>query len=516
MLSKFYTGTVLYNSPTLPTAGTLTAKRTIYSIQSAYTPSIVLSIIRCSLETFISKMEFQNRFIFSKAGIALSTITGSLSCLSSFFIATFILRSTQNTTYHRILFILSSADICSSFAIALTTLPMPKDGIYPFASPSYGTTGTCEAQGLVFVIGSALQFCMNITLNIYYLCVIHFEMDDAKFKRLIEPILYFSSIIASTILPIVFLLKKNMLNPTPVDTFCGPRMYPDGCKIEDNPACRGDIGSMKLFFVGFNLCFWTGLGVLVVTMCTIIFTFVKRERMAKIEFSTPQEVIMGSPTTMMSTKTEVLALGDDDKDILDYKMHELKHARKTKVTIITQSLMYIGAFLIAWLVTGLMSVNPLVEDLYWAQVLKIGFQPLQGFFNALIFFYHKLYTFRLFVDGDATATEVLWFFITNPKKVPTGRNMISNLDIILSDDAVKKMRNIQSQQQTHSPKQHDECHQVNNYEVISSCHNVVFGENCDSEQEERAYSNIAYVGGHEPNNVFASEQGKVEMAHDTA
>jgi len=338
-------------------------------------------------------------------------------------------------------------------------------------------------------------------------------MDDAKFKRLIEPILYFSSIIASTVLPIFFLLKKNMLNPTPVDTFCGPRMYPDGCKIEDNPDCRGDIDSKKLFVFGFNFCFWTGLGVLVVTMCTIILTFVKRERMTKKEFSTPKEVIMESTTSIMCTKKEVLALGDDDKDILDYKMHELEHARKTKVIIIMQSLMYFGAFLITWLVTGLMALNPLLEDLYWAQVLKIGFQPLQGFFNALIFFYHKLYAFRLFVDRDATATEVLWLFITNPKKVPTGRNMISNLDIILSDNTVKKMRKILSQQETHS-KQHE--YQVNNYEVISSCHNVVFEEKCDSEQEERVYNNIAYVGGHEPNNVFAIEQGKVEMAHDTA
>ena len=83
-----------------------------------------------------------NSFYFTKAGFIIPTVTGSISCLSSLTIIAFILRSKSNTIYHRIMFGLSSADIITSLAIALTTLPMPKDVIYPFSGSSYVTIGT--------------------------------------------------------------------------------------------------------------------------------------------------------------------------------------------------------------------------------------------------------------------------------------------------------------------------------------------------------------------------------------
>ena len=85
-------------------------------------------------------------------------------------------RSKSNTTiYHRILkFCLSVADFVASFVIALTTLPMPKNVMYPFARPSYGTRiGTREAQGLAYfiVVGTStsivLSLCFISILGIY-------------------------------------------------------------------------------------------------------------------------------------------------------------------------------------------------------------------------------------------------------------------------------------------------------------------------------------------------------------
>jgi len=61
---------------------------------------------------------------------------------------------------------------------------MPKDVIYPFALASYGNVLTCEAQGLIYIIGNGICFAMNGILNIYYLCSLRFNMKEKNSLRL--------------------------------------------------------------------------------------------------------------------------------------------------------------------------------------------------------------------------------------------------------------------------------------------------------------------------------------------
>ena len=90
-------------------------------------------------------------FYYTKTGIIIPTITGSVSFLSSALIIFIIIRTVTATkhkwsAYYRIIFGLSLADCFTSLAIALTTIPMPKNVIYPFEMPSYGNILTCEVQ----------------------------------------------------------------------------------------------------------------------------------------------------------------------------------------------------------------------------------------------------------------------------------------------------------------------------------------------------------------------------------
>ena len=90
-------------------------------------------------------------FYFTKTGIIIPTVTGSVSFLSSALIIFIIIRTVTTSThkwsaYYRIIFGLSIADCFTSLATALTTIPMPKDVIYPFEMPSYGNILTCEVQ----------------------------------------------------------------------------------------------------------------------------------------------------------------------------------------------------------------------------------------------------------------------------------------------------------------------------------------------------------------------------------
>jgi len=103
----------------------------------------------------------------------------------------------------------------TSLAIALTTIPMPKDVIYPFAGRSYGTTATCEAQGLVFVIGSAIGIIMNAILNIYYLCTLRYKMKAATFSKFVEPILLVVGILLPVVTIITILANQGLINPNP-------------------------------------------------------------------------------------------------------------------------------------------------------------------------------------------------------------------------------------------------------------------------------------------------------------
>ena len=96
-------------------------------------------------------MRSSSSFYFTKTGIIIPMVTGTVSFLSSALIIFIIIRTVTTSThnwsaYYRIIFGLSIADCFTSLAIALTTIPMPKDVIYPFEMPSYGNILTCEVQ----------------------------------------------------------------------------------------------------------------------------------------------------------------------------------------------------------------------------------------------------------------------------------------------------------------------------------------------------------------------------------
>ena len=185
-------------------------------------------------------MDIPDRFYFTKACMVVTATIASISCLSSLATIMFILRSRKNTSYHRIMFGISFADIMTSAAMALTTLPMPRDVIYPFSGPSYGTVGTCEAQAFIYIVGGALTIAMISILNIYYVCILTLNVKLNRFARCIEPLLCVP-IIATVVTTVTFLLlRPRYLNPTPTDPFCAAGSYPYDCHNEAGNDLQGD------------------------------------------------------------------------------------------------------------------------------------------------------------------------------------------------------------------------------------------------------------------------------------
>ena len=108
--------------------------------------------------------------------------TASVSGLSSILIiyVIFVSRNGLSTSYHRILFGMSVFDLLASSAIALTTLPMPRDyeleGGFSWTGKTIGNNATCAAQGyFLYCIAGAISY--NAMLAVYYFHIIGIQKE---------------------------------------------------------------------------------------------------------------------------------------------------------------------------------------------------------------------------------------------------------------------------------------------------------------------------------------------------
>jgi hypothetical protein len=290
---------------------------------------------------------------------------------------------------------------------------MPKDVIYPFAMPSYGNIATCEAQGLVYMMGNAFVFYMNGILNIYYLCTLRYNMTEKTFRRYLEIPLFIVSLVISITLPSTALLNQELLNPSPSYPFCVANTYPLDCTKADNPECRGGGGRgalAPLFYCTIILFFFT----LMITMALIVHSFYRNARSLR-------KALKGNPSQEVDAEYEAL-----------------KRAQETSSIIGRQALMYIAAFLITWIFgfANFMWEETGNDNTELLSVLMIIFQPLQGLFNLIIFVYHKVQTLR-HADYDLTVAEALEKLILFPSRMED-RATVSNLNMVIDQFVVNQ------------------------------------------------------------------------------
>jgi hypothetical protein len=282
---------------------------------------------------------------------------------------------------------------------------MPKDVIYPFEMPSYGNISTCEAQGFIFMMGNGLAFCMNGILNIYYLCTLRYNMTEKTFRCYLEIPLFILSLAIFITLPSIALINQE-LNPDPTDPYCVPITYPVDCTKADNPECRGEGGRDTWYpatiAVG-SLSFFT----LMITMALVVHSFYRNERKLR------------------------KAVRDNHIKEGDEAYADLQYAQWSSGIITRQALMYIAAFFITW-IFGLVQISFFTEPNDTLFVLRMIFQPLQGFFNLIIFAYHKVYIVLL-SDEDVSFAEAVGIVFLHPDKM---KELVFTLDLDLEDDDI--------------------------------------------------------------------------------
>lgn len=382
-------------------------------------------------------------FYFSYAAFLLPTIAGTISLLCSLILVRLILISERNSVYHRIMFMISVADVSSSIAALLSTLPMPSDVIYPFRGISLGNTITCTIQGIAHAWGIGVGFCFNAILSIYYLCTIRYRIPELKFKRQFEPFFVFISLALVSGIDIIF-ARNKMFNPHPLHNYCSVAYYPLNCDSNDDIECiRGEVEfDGRGIFIGICLAsvaiaFLT----IIVCMVLIILTFSKGEEALKKGqpevSSRPKEnnaeissSLDSSHEHQLSTpefRTEVDRIDNDA--VIESKQKDDQH-NLTKV-VAKQAALYIGAFILTWFFPILsMILTPKAnKSTRVIHSLKTIFQTSQGLYNLCIFLHFKIYHIQR-VQKNITKRQALWITFQDPGRVP--QVFISKLRIIES------------------------------------------------------------------------------------
>lgn len=186
--------------------------------------------------------------------IIVPSITGCISSIASTTLIVSIFRSNQklSTVYRRLVFALSVFDILQSIPQIFSSLPMPTGSIWG----AIGNDITCDLQGFFATIGFCGAVLYSLSLTIYFLLVVKFNMSEAKIKKNVEPFLHVVPI-AYGVTFATFTYVTNNYNS--IGTLCWIAPEPLNCEDDPEVECLnvGNSRIMKWFGVGIPLfgCF---------------------------------------------------------------------------------------------------------------------------------------------------------------------------------------------------------------------------------------------------------------------
>jgi hypothetical protein len=328
-------------------------------------------------------------------------ITSFISCA---FIICIVWKSGRNTSYHRIMSFMSAWEMIRSLCIAMSTLPMPKDVIYPYYGHSYGNVKTCEAQAFLLLFGGGMTISASSFLNLYYLLTIRYNVREETLRKYIEPVFLIGNTAISLVVPVTFQMNEY-LNPTPYETYCAVGSYPFFCDDVGIPCIRGQPQNMQMQNVFRNFVISFGsmeFIIFTVSMVLIISTFYKSDR-------------------------ELARRLKDEENSADHDQEsELAPLRSRKFMtkiIAQQALMYFAALVLTW---GFLVLS-FFQDIVFIAACKQIFVPLRGTLNMIIFVYHKLYAIRM-SETDLTYFQALMVLLDDTKNVPDDR--VSNIEMV--------------------------------------------------------------------------------------
>ena len=358
-----------------------------------------------------------NRQILSLS--IMQMISGSISFIASFTIVVMILRSAAklNTPFRRLIFGLSVSDAIASISSVFQPL------MIPIGVLARGNQGTCKTIAFPYHFGYAASPLYTLGLCTYYLQVIRYDASDHDFAKRIEPWLHCISIAFPLVGAIVNLAVGNF-NSSGLACWIYPQNY-----CEDDPlvecVLRGaNAGIYRIIWS--TIPSFVSLTGIVYIMVVISLTVIKQERRnARFQFQFQQtrdgnqNTSRGSFRHLRSGIENLFSRGTSD--VIPAYIPRSLRASQTRVRgTITQSLLYIGTFLLTYLAALIVIIlnatnAPLPFSLLaFYKILT----PLGGFFNILVYTRPKVATIRRRRPKKYWWFEAFWMVVKAGGDIP--------------------------------------------------------------------------------------------------
>jgi len=299
-------------------------------------------------------------------------VSGPISVISSTIIILMVLRSRKKLShiYHRLMFGISVTDIIFSSGLSFSSLPAPIGT--PDTWKALGNRSTCNAQGCFIMFGSAAAPAYFLSLQIYYLCKIKYQMSSEKMRK-VEPCLHGVPILLGLTAAIVPLVTDSM-NPG-TRGYCWLQDYPLHCITDQSVECiRGmTMTIQRPILLVIPLLLNSVLSGIIMWM---IYASVRkqdsRNGLYSFELNSPCRQGTSRPrrrASFIRSQDEILTA-------------QYQKSRKARQRIMQYFVAYV-----------LMSLFPILDAMLYKvqsmdnllQILVMTFYPLWGFYNLVVF-----------------------------------------------------------------------------------------------------------------------------------
>ena len=199
-------------------------------------------------------------------------ISGLASLISSTTINIMIFRSSKKLAdpYRRLIFGISCFDILQSLSHTLVLFKSnPDEAVSSWLT--LGNQASCQVLGFFYIAGHNGSLFYNLSLNIFYLCLVKYNVKRDCYRYRVEPFLH-GLPVAWSIISSSIIIGKGQMNPSIENQMCFIAPYPDNCLDSPDVECiRGTqtylyraifhVGPVFVAFVGIlltlGILWWT-------------------------------------------------------------------------------------------------------------------------------------------------------------------------------------------------------------------------------------------------------------------
>jgi len=312
----------------------------------------------------IDELDAMGIDVHSKVTTIIRSTSAIISLISSSTLIWMITRSRAGftTSYNRILLGMAISDIFMSLGLANFNFTAPRDDSY-FVWNASGNQVTCSVQGFTFFMGMFSGLFYSCSLNLYSLAVVKYNKSDGYIHNKVEPFLHGVPIAYALIYSTTLLAKRNINDSGGGNCYAHvynpPHCigYEDGETREgfDIPCGRGHDGAVVFYYL-------TGFGTV---------------------FIVP--VIIGTSLGMIYR-----SVSKQENNMASYGESNIN--RSNSRLVLNRAIAYSISYFLTWSFS-MIGVGFDVANVEWPTAiwyLTSIFNPLQGFFNFVIYIFPKV------------------------------------------------------------------------------------------------------------------------------